>query len=1327
MPDFVLYSTSNTHYQSWQCDLLEYSYLKSGQKGELICLCSEGENNELPERTSDIAKVIQLPSYMKNPKTGDFWGIANKLGSLDAWIGEQKEEGSVLFLDPDMVFIQTVDTKIPMGKVEEGKVFGQRWIDPGIPGHPIFDKYCKKNRDRINASTIFMYPYVMHTADIRKTMARYYELSHEIRDKEKKWESDMYALVIVAAEFGLEVETIDDLGVCNNWEEYNQQSTPIVHFPGPFLDKDGKKIWFKQDFTEQTLTQPWSNLPNPLDAKSQAECSTLALLKNHVNSQLIKKEKLDYLYWKNLPCSLGQYAVDQDKYIIFDQYPGGFNNIRMSLELAAVFALLLDRVLVLPPRTDFYLLNGECGFEDFFDLSELGIHTISFEQFCTEKSIAFESLEDAWSAIANKSFVADWDVVKDLVVVPAEPRASQYFHDYKVRRDTISFSKEALGSESIYFPQNLLGSFYLTIFAESRLKEMTEYVAKHIHYHEHMFLEAYNLIEYLGDRNYAAVHIRRNDFQYKDLFITGEALLKNISPALLPGERLYIATDADDKSFLKPLEDVYEVIYFSDLEYLVDNNMADKLIGCIEQLVCSRARVFIGTRLSTFSSYIYRLRGYMDDIYETSFYDNTLDCKMPCYESNRGVDKSTGAPTWTHQWQMTWGREFSEAWAFKNENVFVSIASYRDPDIENTIKNLLENADDRASVVVGVCLQESEERLSDFLFTHHKNIRVIKLPFEEAKGPCYARSRIQKELFQGEKYYLQVDSHSRFSPGWDSYLKNNLISCKSPKPILTTYPNGFSPNDQDQSYLKDERSSSIVINKFDVAGYLRVRGEQSIFDTEPVPGDWLAAGFVFTFGDWIKEVPYDDGQYFSGEEDALLIRSYTQGWDTFVPPKNVVFHDYNDNRMQSETKVRPLHWEDHEEIDNGFDILRALHKGVGTGTQRTIEDFQRRYGVNFETREVKPWPIEQTQELLLSQNTRMSSPKRMEDARKNAVKSTNKNFKVLLDTEVILDAEYQAWIFCLFDTEGEEVYRTDITDEEITAKRKRDLEIKINIETLSYPIVQALIWPMIRQGEFSDRHEYPVNIDLEAKLITRIGVGSDARSETGAELSSLSKYRSFVPTPAVYFSLVDYSLRLETKGIKDSHKLWVVCLFDEQGREVFREDLYDQNVLSHNQSLIKISVDGSVDMKTVEYALIWPMFEDGLFDERYEFDVRVDEMNKLIFPSGEAKRIDSHRKRGSHFSQTKNQTQASVDLTGLEENDRYQAFVVCYYDGGNVEVGREVLTDKNMLSLKQKQYPLNNTNFDSPPIYWKLWPLLENGACLDHLSGELGSGELKSA
>ena len=546
MPEYVVFSTSDTPYQWWQCELLEHSFELVSQPGQLVCLCSASENEgDTPTRASSLAQVVALPSYMHDPDTGDFWGIANKFMSLREWISEPSLDGSVLLLDPDMVFLHAVELS-----VQPGQVIGQRWNDAGIGASDIFDKYCRRNRERITDDSAFMYPYLMHVSDIRRTMDRYVELCQTIRREENKWESDMFALVIVAAEFELEVST-RQLGVCNNWVPHNQLATPLVHFPSPFRAASSESIWFKQDFTASTETRPCTLELVPDRAQSRAEHAVLSTLRNFINQQKIDASSSDFLYWRKFDRASRQSATPKDRFLVFDPWPGGFNNIRMSFEIAAVLAMLLGRVLVLPPRSHFYLLEGESTLADFFDCADLGLDTISFEAYCQQFGISLDgALEEIWQRVAETACCVDWNVVDNLICIPNPPADCDFLERYRIGRPMVGFDAGMRKAQTLYFPQNLLGNFYLTIYAEGRLDDMAAYVARHIHYRKRLFLEAHNVIEHLGDQQYAAIHVRRNDFQYKDLFVSGEEILENVRGVLREGETLYIATDAEDKGFL---------------------------------------------------------------------------------------------------------------------------------------------------------------------------------------------------------------------------------------------------------------------------------------------------------------------------------------------------------------------------------------------------------------------------------------------------------------------------------------------------------------------------------------------------------------------------------------------------------------------------------------------------------------------------------------------------------------------------------------------------------------------------------------------------------
>ena len=98
--------------------------------------------------------------------------------------------------------------------------------------------------------------------------------------------------------------------------------------------------------------------------------------------------------------------VKERKYVVFQPDLGGWNNIRMSLEVTIVFALMTGRILVLPPPSILYLLSpnrkriidNKTGVEDYIDFKRLyagnGVETMTMDEFIKEVAIPGKLLKD---------------------------------------------------------------------------------------------------------------------------------------------------------------------------------------------------------------------------------------------------------------------------------------------------------------------------------------------------------------------------------------------------------------------------------------------------------------------------------------------------------------------------------------------------------------------------------------------------------------------------------------------------------------------------------------------------------------------------------------------------------------------------------------------------------------------------------------------------------------------------------------------------------------------------------------------------------------------
>ena len=100
-----------------------------------------------------------------------------------------------------------------------------------------------------------------------------------------------------------------------------------------------------------------------------------------------------------------------------------------------------------------------------------------------------------------------------------------------------------------------------------------------------------------------------SSFQYKSAWLEADQIYENSKDELQENATVFVATDHKEKPFFKTLADHCDLVFLSDFkEELKDVNT--NYFGMIDQLVASRGRVFFGCHPSTFSGFIFRVRGY---------------------------------------------------------------------------------------------------------------------------------------------------------------------------------------------------------------------------------------------------------------------------------------------------------------------------------------------------------------------------------------------------------------------------------------------------------------------------------------------------------------------------------------------------------------------------------------------------------------------------------------------------------------------------------------------------------------------------------------------
>lgn len=250
----------------------------------------------------------------------------------------------------------------------------------------------------------------------------------------------------------------------------------------------------------------------------------------------------------------------------------------------------------------------------------------------------------------------------------------------------------------------------------------------------------------------------------------------------------------------------------------------------------------------------------------------------------------------------------------EKDTIFVSIASYRDNQCKDTIKDLFAKAKNPNRIVLGICDQSKEKDEACMVKKYKKHIRLLKLDPKEAKGPLYARSLITP-LYFNEDYFLMIDSHTVFDKDWDENLVNQIkelqMKTKKKKVIISSYPKhkGDRNNNFNFSLCKTINLTGGYPAQFDSV----VKRNGNVFKQQM----FIAGGFLFTIGKFIHDVRFTgslDG-IFNGEEILLSYYAYCKGYDIFSQKRNVLYHNYsqegrniysedNKKQLQSEEKSR---------------------------------------------------------------------------------------------------------------------------------------------------------------------------------------------------------------------------------------------------------------------------------------------------------------------------------------------------------------------------------------------------------------------------------------
>lgn len=416
--------------------------------------------------------------------------------------------------------------------------------------------------------------------------------------------------------------------------------------------------------------------------------------------------------------------------------------------------------------------------------------------------------------------------------------------------------------------------------------------------------------------------------------------------------------------------------------------------------------------------------------------------------------------------------------------IFVQITSYRDPELTPTIIDCIRKANNPNNLTFGICWQhDEEENLKEF--TINPKFRIIDKHWTESKGTGWAKSLVQN-LYEGEDFTLEIDSHHRFEKGWDVELIKMLEGIDADKAILSSSAGGYRASNGEKLNLEPYKMSVVG---FDENELPVLRPDYMPNDLkDPIKARFACGHFLFTKGSFCTDYKHDPEIYFEGNDASLSARCFTMGYSLFHPNKNLIWHEYT-------RELRKKHWLDHtqelkekgqieftwwerDEISKkrvkqllGIEDSKTSLGEFGLGSNKTLRDYEIYVGVDF------------SQKLIHPNTTKGESPfegvineddwkKEMLGANKVEEELNEYSLEISWSKEEIEYADdYSFWFFGFQDGEGKEIYRKDFkedVDKDILTFSKTSKEVTFKSKN---PPASCVIWPHSKSRGWLSRVE----------------------------------------------------------------------------------------------------------------------------------------------------------------------------------------------------------------------------------------------------------------
>lgn len=297
------------------------------------------------------------------------------------------------------------------------------------------------------------------------------------------------------------------------------------------------------------------------------------------------------------------------------------------------------------------------------------------------------------------------------------------------------------------------------------------------------------------------------------------------------------------------------------------------------------------------------------------------------------------------------------------DTILIGIASYRDEELPKTIASLLTRATYPERLRFAIMHQYGPET-EGILSRYHSDdrFRIRECSWRESRGVGVARAACDN-LYVGEDFYLQIDSHMRCAPRWDERLVAQWQACHDERAIISSYPPAFRYDKDGSEVFVASEPNRLIVHDFFMGDIPTFFGKAlSGSPSAPVRSAFAAGGLQFGPGRRCKEVPYEPAICFIGEEVVQSLRLFAANYTIYSPIDQPLYHLYMRTEHQQNAQyfwqnflgdpvLAPVY---HAMNKRSYARVSDYLEGNSHIPPEKVREFENFCGVDFTTKKVHP-------------------------------------------------------------------------------------------------------------------------------------------------------------------------------------------------------------------------------------------------------------------------------------------------------------------------------------------------------------------------------------